>query len=172
MNTKGQLVQPLTLDLKAFKKRFVKLSGLSTYERANLIATENKRAAWAAYRPLTKAQLIDQVDDTSYMTILTPTASRAPKRSTRHGVTYEQATVLYRPTEILAIFHALGIFKFDSEDPVVRQDPNRVVWYCIECKTFKPLTEFAVDKHNVHGLSFACKRCEREGQQTTWKKAA
>ena len=61
MNTKGQLVQPLTLDLKAFRNRFVKLSGLSTYERANLIATENKRAAWAAYRPLTKAQLIDEL---------------------------------------------------------------------------------------------------------------
>jgi hypothetical protein len=171
MITKGQLIQPLTLDLKAFKARYKQLSGLTSYERANAIASERKRAAWAAYRPLKREQLYDSGVDMASVTILSPMASRAPKRSTHNGLMYANTTVV-RTTEILAILHALGLFKFDAEDPVIRQDPGKVLWYCIECHTFKPLTEFAAEKHNVHGLSFACKRCEREAQQVTWKKAA
>lgn len=168
----GKIIQPLTIDVKAFQKRYNSMVGLSSFERANKTALENKRMKWAAYRPLATEQLIDKVDENSYSTIVTPLASRSPKRSSVNGVLYGQTTTLSRPTEILAIFHALGVFKFDSEDPVIRQDPNRIVWWCISCKSFKPLTEFAHDKHNVHGLAFACNRCRKANERYIWKKAS
>jgi hypothetical protein len=72
----------------------------------------------------------------------------------------------------MAIAHALGLLKFESEDPVIRQDPAKKVWWCISCKSFKALTDFAPDKHNLHGLSFACKHCQRDAERKIWKKAA
>lgn len=171
MVTKGQLIQPLTIDYAAFRKRFVKLSGLTTYERANLIALESKRAKWAAYRPLERAQLIDDLEPVM-TTILSPFANHSSKRSSKNGALYAQATVVHRPTEHMAIAHALGLLKFDSEDPVIRQDPQKKVWWCVECESFKPLADFAQDKNNLHGLSFACKSCERDSKRYVWKKAA
>lgn len=169
---KGELIQPLTIDVSAFKKRYNSLVGLSTYERANKLALERKRAAWAAYRPLERAQLYDTINDDVSITILKPLAVGAPRRSSKNGVMHDQTTVLHRPTEILAIIHALGLFKFDSEDPVIRQDPNKVVWYCVECNTFKPLTDFAKDRNNVHGIAFACKRCRDDAARRVYKRAA
>lgn len=169
---KGEVIKPLTIDVSQFKKRFNALSGLSSYERAMKVATERKRAAWAAYKPLDRVQLYDSADDGVVLTIVTPLASRAPKRSTKGGALHAQTNVIHRPTEILAILHALALFTFDVDDPVVRQDPNKHVWWCIDCKSFKPLTDFAKDKHNVHGLAFACKTCQRKEERTVWKRAA
>ena len=168
---KGEIIQPLTINVSAFKNRYKSLVGLSTYERANKIALENKRAAWAAYRPLEKAQLYDSLDPIT-TTILSPYTNGSSKRSTSRGVLYAQATVVYRPTEHMAIAHALGLLVFASDDPVVRQDPNRVVWWCVSCETFKPIAEFAKDKHNVHGLAFSCNRCRRENERKVYKRAA
>lgn len=167
----GKVIQPLTLDIQAFKKRYSTLASLSTFERANKLALENKRAKWAAYRPLEKMQLYDTLDDIT-TTILSPNANYSSKRSSKSGALYAQSTVVQRPTELLAIAHALGLYTFASDDPVVRQDPNRIVWWCISCKTFKPLADFAKDKDNVHGLSFACKHCQRDAERAVWRKAA
>lgn len=167
----GKIIQPLTLDVSAFKRRYNSLVHLSTFERANKRALEHKRLKWAAYRPLENMQLYDSLDEIT-ATILSPFANHSSKRSTKSGVLYAQSTVVQRPTELLAIAHALGLYKFASDDPVVRQDPNRVMWYCIECETFKPLTEFAKDRHNVHGLAFACNRCRKENERKIYKRAA
>lgn len=168
---KGELIQPLTIDVSAFKKRYNSLVGLSTYERANKLALEHKWAAWAAYRPLERAQLYDSLDPIM-TTILSPYANGSSKRSTSRGILYAQSTVVQRPTEHLAIAHALGLYTFASDDPVVRQDPNKQVWWCISCKTFKPLPDFAKDKDNVHGLAFACKACQRDNERRIYKRAA
>ncbi len=167
----GLLIQPLTLDVGAFKRRYNSLVNLTSYERANKLGLERKRLAWAAYRPLAREQLYDSLDPIM-TTILSPFANGSSKRSTKNGVLYGQATVVHRPTEHLAIAHALGLIKFESDDPVVRQDPNKIVRYCITCKTFKPLTDFTHDKHNISGLSFACSRCRKDSDRLIWKKAA
>jgi hypothetical protein len=171
MTVNGELIQPLTLDINAYKRRFNSLVNLNSFERANKRALENKRAAWAAYRPLATEQLYDTLDNMN-ITILNPFASRAPRRSTVNGVLYGQTSTVHRPTEHLAIAHALGLYRFDSDDPVVRQDPHKQVWWCISCETFKPLTEFARDKDNVHGLAFACKRCQDDAKRRIYKRAA
>lgn len=168
---KGEMIQPLTLDISRFKSRYKSLVSLSTYERANKLALENKRAKWAAYRPMAREQLYDSLDPIM-TTILSPFTNGSSKRSTKGGVLYAQATVVHRPTEHLAIAHALGLLVFASDDPVIRQDPSRIVWYCVECKTFKPLTEFSRDKHNVHGLAFSCDRCRKENERKVFKRAA
>jgi len=168
---KGQVIQALTIDVGAFKKRYKTMVGLSAFERANKIALEHKRAAWAAYRPLAKEQLYDSLDPIM-TTILSPFTNGTSKRSTKGGALYAQATVVHRPTELMAIAHVLGLIKFESDDPVIRQDPNKLVWWCVECEAFKPLTDFARDKRNVHGLAFACKRCQRDFERAVWRKTS
>lgn len=167
----GQLIQPLTLDVSAFKRRYNSLVNLTSFERANKLGLERKRAKWAAYRPLDKDQLYDSLDPIM-TTILSPFSNGSSKRSTKGGVMYAQATVVYRPTEHLAIAHALGLIKFASDDPVIRQDPNKIVRWCIACGTFKSLTDFAHDKHNISGLSFACKRCQEDNKRRVYRRAA
>lgn len=168
----GEVISPLNIDLEAFKKRFKALASMSTYERANSVATARKRAAWAAYRPLERTQLYDTLGDDGYITILTPNATRAPKRSTRHGALHAQSTVVHRPTEILAIIHALGLFKFMEEDWVFRQDPDKIRHWCVMCETFKTPDSFSHVKYSIDGLAFACKACQRKEDRGTWKRAA
>ncbi len=167
----GLLIQPLTLDVSTFKRRYNSLVNLTSYERANKLGLERKRLAWAAYRPLAREQLYDSLDPIM-TTILSPFSNGSSKRSTKGGVLYAQATVVYRPTEHMAIAHALGLIKFDSEDIVIRQDPGKVVRWCISCGAFKALTDFAHDKHNISGLSFACKRCQEDNKRRVYRRAA
>ncbi|MCA0455665.1 MAG: hypothetical protein LCI00_16940 [Chloroflexi bacterium] len=166
----GEVLQPLSINVESFKKRFKALSSLSTYERANKVATERKRAAWAAYRPFERAQLYDSLDELT-ATILSPFANYSSKRSTKGGVLYAQASVVLRPTEQLAIAHALGLYKFDSEDPVYRQDPGRILHWCISCQHFKSPDQFPKVKYSVDGLAYACKSCRDKEQRTVWKAA-
>ncbi len=165
------LVRPLVLDIQAFKRRYQSLVGLTSYERSNKIALESKRSKWAAYRPLDKDQLYDSLDPIM-TTILSPYTNGSSKRSTKGGVMYSQATVVYRPTEHMAIAHALGLIKFASDDPVIRQDPNKVVRWCISCGSFKTLDMFAKDHHNVSGLAFACSRCREDNKRRIYRRAA
>lgn len=167
----GQLIQPLTLDVSAFKRRYNSLVNLTSFELANKLGLENKRRAWAAYRPLASEQLYDNLDPIM-TTILSPFSNGSSKRSTKGGVMYSQATVVYRPTEHLAIAHALGLIKFDSEDVVIRQDPGKIVRWCISCGSFKSLDMFAKDHHNISGLSFACKRCQEDNKRKIYRRAA
>lgn len=168
----GDVIESLTIDVSAFKKRFNKLSSMSSYERANTLALERKRAAWAAYRPLAREQLYDNIDDGVVLTIVTPLASRAPKRSTRNGALHAQTTVIHRPTEILAILHSLGLFLFSEEDVVVRQDPNKILHWCVACQTFKSPDSFPVVKYSIDGLAFACKTCRNKEDRYVWKRGA
>jgi len=166
----GDEITPLTIDVSAFKKRYNKLSSMSSYERANTVALERKRAAWAAYRPLAREQLYDTLDDIN-ATILNPFANYSSKRSTKGGVLYAQASVVLRSTEQLAIAHALGLYKFMEEDPVIRQDPNKILHWCISCETFKSPDSFIHVKYSIDGLAYACKTCRNKEQQTVWKAA-
>lgn len=167
----GKLLQPLTLDVNAFKRRYKSLVGLSSFERANLKALEHKRAAWAAYRPLATEQLYDTLDNMN-ITILNPFASRAPRRSTVNGVLYGQTSTVHRPTEHLAVAHALGLFKFPEEDLFERQVPDRKVRWCITCKAFRPIELFEKDRHNPSGLAFCCTKCRKDLDRGIWRKAA
>ena len=165
--TDGHCSYPLTLDIRALKQRYASLINLTTYQRANKRALEHRRAAWATYRPLAKDQLYDSLDP--IMTTIRSPYTNGTSRHTKNGVWHSQAAVVYRPTEHMAIAHALGLYTFASDDPVVRQDPHLNVWYCIQCKVHKPLTEFAHDKTNIHGLAFACKRCQDESKRRVYK---
>lgn len=163
-------IQALTIDVSAFKKRYSKLSSMSAYERANTVALENKRAKWAAYRPLAREQLYDTLDDVN-ATILSPFANYSSKRSTKGGALYAQASVVLRSTELLAIAHALGLYRFMEEDFVVRQDPGRILHWCIACQCFKSPDQFPKVKYSVDGLAYACKSCRDKDQRTVWKAA-
>lgn len=167
----GTLTQPLVLDVAKYKQQF-KAAKETSFERCNRIATENKLAKWAAYRPLAAEQLYDTIDDNISVTILSPFASRAPKRSTSKGLLYAQLTVIHRPTEILAILHSMGLFKFESEDYVERQEPNIQMRWCITCKASRPIALFAKDRSNPSGLAFCCIRCQKDLERGVWRKAA
>lgn len=171
----GKLIQPLTLDCKAFRKRYSLLSNMTSYERANLKGLENKRMKWAAYRPLAREQLFDVVNDDIAITLLNPYASHAPKKSSKRGLMYSQFSItadVYRPTEIMAILRALGVYRLPEEDIVIRQSPDKKIRWCIGCKAFRPLELFEKDRHNPSGLSFCCTKCRKDLDRGIWRKAA
>lgn len=143
---------------------------LTRYQRALAQAETAKRAQWDTYQPLRLEQLYDDLD-TLNAALLNPMANHTSKRATKGGVLYGVSDVVLRPTEHLAIAHALKLYKFESEDPVQRQDPHRQVWYCIACKTFKAHGEFDRDKRNIHGRAFACKKCRKDAARFVWHKS-
>ena len=166
----GHCTYPLTLDIRAFKQRYASLINLTTYQRSNKRALEYRRAAWAAYRPLAKDQLYDSLDP--IMTTIRSPYTNGTSKHTKGGVLYTQAAVVYRPTEHMAIAHALGLFKFSEEDLFEHQIPDRKVRWCITCKAFRPIDVFEKVRHNPSGLAFCCTKCRKDLNRGIWHKVA
>ena len=103
---------------------------MSVYDRINATATANKAQAWKQYTPLTLEQLGKEHHDHSKV------KEREP----------EDVVIVHRETENLAIKHALGWFRFMSEDPVIRLTPIIPTRYCIRCHKKHPLTDFSTDE--------------------------
>jgi len=167
-----KVIQSLTLDVSAFKQRFKTAASLSAYERINKKALEIKQAKWAAHEPLARQQLFDSLIDEPPHVLLGGQSTNAPARSTINGVMYAQALADLRPTEILMVLHALGLFKFEEEDPVIRLEPVRKVRWCIGCKTFKATGMFATDMRNPSGLAFCCVRCRIDNERSIFRRSS
>lgn len=142
----------------------------SIFEKINSSSAERKAAAWAVYQPLTRSQLFDSLIDEPPSVVLGMNDDKAPARSTLNGAMYAQVMIILRPTEILAVCHALGLLKFDSDDPVVRQEPNVKKRWCIKCGS-RPLDMFGHNKHVPSGIAFMCKSCHDSNRRGVWRKS-
>lgn len=148
---------------------------MSTYQRAMDRAIDSKADKWLSYKPLSKEQLFDTVDESVTITIVCMSAggTLSHARSTRGGATWHnQLTLIARPTEIRAILHAQGLLTLDSDFIVVRQEPNKELRWCIICKTHHEVSNFAPNRRYLNGLSFACKTSLKEFKQGVWRKVA
>lgn len=115
---------------------------MSIYDTINQRAAATKAAAWKAYTPLTLEQLGKEV--------------HTHDKTDRQEVDSQDNLIVYRSTEIKAIKHALGQFRFMSEDPVIRIEPAIKTRWCIHCMTRHSLDVFEHDKKIFGGLSFGC----------------
>lgn len=128
---------------------------MSIYDTINKRAAANKAAAWKAYTPLTLGQLGKEV--------------HTHDKAKRDDKDHEEARVVYRQTEIDAIKHALGWFRFMSEDPVIRIEPAIKTRWCIHCMTRHSLDVFEHDKKIFGGLAFGCVAGRRRAR--VWRMA-
>ena len=117
----------------------------SIFERINHEATLRKQAAWAAYTPLTLEQLGKE--------------HHTHDKGTREP---QYAVIVRRVTESLAIKHALGWFRFMSEDPVLRIEPVSKARWCTLCRKHHALEAFEHDTRVPSGIAFGCKLGRRE----------
>ncbi len=163
----------MTIDMKAYKQRFRELKQETVYERANRVGSANKAKAWAACTPLTTLQMQDNFDAVEYTTVLSSIdPHHASRRSTKAGATYGQIYTEMRVTERLAILHALGKFKFMSEDPVIRLNELPAMRYCITCKRSKEVIRFVFRPQWLHGWSYECTECKSKATERVWRKRA
>ena len=115
---------------------------ITSFERINRASAANKAAAWKVYTPLTLEQLGKEVYTHDKL------VEREP----------EDVVIVHRPTEIMALKHALYRMKFESEMPVERQTMSVVTRWCVICKVRHTLDMFVPDKRTPSGLSFGCQR--------------
>lgn len=171
-----KVLQPIRLNIEKFKREYKRLSSMTVYQRAMDKAIDVKADKWMSYTPLTKAELFDDVDENTNITIVSMgiDGQYSSSRSTRRGATWhKQYTVIKRPTEVKAVLHAQGLLVLESDFVVVRQEPAREIRYCIKCKTHHEISDFKYQPHRyLNGFSFACRRALDEGKRGTWKYAA
>ena len=126
---------------------------ITSFERINRASAANKQAAWKAYTPLTLEQLGKEVHN----------HDKAVEREP------EDVVIVHRPTEIMALKHALYRMKFESEMPVERQTVSVVTRYCIICKVRHTLDMFPVDKRTPSGLAFGCRKGRRDLERSVFR---
>lgn len=169
------VIKPIQLDIRRFKKEYARLAAMTTYARAMDKAVDSKADKWLSYTPLSKEQLFDTVDASCSVTIISCVSggNLSHARSTYHSATwYEQRTILARPTEMLAVLHAQGFLILDSDFVVVRQEPNKETRWCIICKAHHEVSDFKPHKRYLNGLSFACKKSLEDVKRGVWRKVA
>lgn len=169
------VIKPIQMDIRRFKKEYARLAAMTTYQRAMDKAIDSKADKWLSYKPLSKMQLFDTVDASCSVTIVSGIAggNLSQARSTYHGATwYEQRTILARPTEMLAVLHAQGFLILDTDFVVVRQEPNKELRWCIICKSHHEVSDFKPHKKYLNGLSFACKKSLEDAKRGIWRKVA
>lgn len=164
-----KIIQPLALNLTRFKAEYKRLSTMTTYQRAMDKAIDIKANKWMDYKPLSKMQLLDDLQP-AVVTIRVPIhAGNGVRRSTFRGAIYAQATVIWRPTELMAIARALGFPILDLDMLFERYAPARAVRYCFRCKHSKAISQFAKNRHYPGGFDFWCQDCKRDMQRGVWR---
>ena len=170
-----KILQPIRLNVAKFKREYKRLEGMTTFQRAMDKAVDAKADAWLSYTPLSKAQLFDDENPESITLVSTfANGELSSSRSTHRGGGWHTLyTVIKRPTEVRAIFHAMGFLMLGSDFVVVRQEAEREIRWCIKCKTHHAIDDFKYQpKRYLNGFSFACRRALDDGKRGTWKYAA
>jgi hypothetical protein len=82
----------------------------------------------------------------------------------------ERQSVVYRPTEMLAMQHLDYGIPHAWSYQVVRQPPPVVIRRnCIDCKQALPLDCFEAVTNNHTGYSWACTACRGKRKRRTWR---
>lgn len=136
----------------------------SVFERVNRIAEERKRAAWAAYVPLSRNAFEDDwlIPALVIICVLGNTGTRSTFGRPQRRAT---AATVARPTELSATANCFSSTGQGDEDIVVirlEREDMRESRKCIKCARVLPLDKFERDRRNVSGVSWYCKRCRAD----------
>lgn len=165
-------LKPLQLDIGCFKAEFKRRAAMTSYQRAMDTAIDKKADAWLSYTPLSKMQLMDDLQP-SLVTVRTPiNAGNGVKRSTFQGIEFAQATIVWRPTELMATARALGYPVLDEDMLFERFIPERNQRYCFRCKRTKDVSQFAVDLRFPGERAFWCTNCRIDNDKLVWRIAS
>lgn len=135
----------------------------TSFERANRIAEERKRAAWAAYVPLPREAFID---DWLHQRVTIAVIGDTGTRST-FGSAQKRATgdTIMRPTELTATANCFSSTGQGQEAIVVirlEREDMRESRKCARCMRVQTLDKFDRDKRYPSGVAFYCRRCREE----------
>lgn len=155
---------------------------LTRFGLALATAEAKKKQAWADYQPLTRAQLWDDLKGNTVLdmpneaTVTIKTLTPPENASTRSTLGSPRPvavlTTVKRPTEAMAIRHAQGFYVLDTDMVFERQAPELAQWYCVQCKHFKPLPNFARDNRYPAGIAFWCNECRHDYERGVWRDPA
>lgn len=148
----------------------------TTYQRAMERAADIRADRWLAYTPLTAEQLSDKDVDTEAADRITVATFGIQGHTysfstSRSQARYRHYRVIQRPTEALAIRHALNnpVLDCDFEPlPVLSIQPQR---WCIVCKCSHPVKDFVRHHKYLHGISYVCKSRIKVKRYGAWQMA-
>lgn len=143
---------------------------MTIFDDINRRADLSKAKKRATYEPLPAAVYRDDKPDT--MTIYSTPAQdywNSATRSTHNGQMFNTHVIIARPTEVLALRAAAGLWHYDDEPPLVETPSiNRRDKYCACCEQRKPFSSFGIDKRTSDGYTLLCRACRERLRTAYW----
>lgn len=142
---------------------------MTLFDDINRRAELSKAKKRATYEPLPAAVYRD--DPIQTMTVYTTPATTygGATRSTHNGQLLNTHVIIARPTEVLALRAAAGLWHYDDEPPLVDTPAlRRRDKYCACCETHKPFASFGTDKRTSDGYTLLCRACREKLRTAYW----
>lgn len=145
---------------------------MSIFTEINARAEATKAAKRQSYRPLPRGVWRDNTLDVATVTTIGNPGTRSTFAVNSTGSDGMRAThvIIARPTEVLALLHAAGLWQYEDEAPpavpmVMRA--RREKW-CDCCERRLPISSFARDRRTSDGLSYFCRACREKNAEARW----
>lgn len=143
---------------------------MTVYDDINRRAELSKARKRATYEPLPAAVYRDNEAQT--MTVVIAPSLNGMGSSTRstHGKElFDTHVIIARPTEVLALLAAAGLWHYDDEPPLVDTPAlRRRDKYCACCESHKPFASFGTDKRTSDGYTLLCRACREKLRTAYW----
>jgi hypothetical protein len=141
----------------------------SIFEQINKRAEARKAQRRATYIALPPEVWYDDTPNTITLTTIGDTGTR----STISSIACSTHTTIHRPTEVLALLAAAGLYDYEDNLPLMMLPTQiRREKYCLHCEQYKPLSGFSPDKRMSDGRHSYCKGCRAELQRQRWRRSA
>ncbi len=145
---------------------------MSIFTEINARAEAIKAAKRQSYRPLPRVVWRDNTPDMATVATIGSTGMRSTFSVNSTGSDGTRAThvIIARPTEVLALRHAAGLWQYEDKSPpavpmVMRA--RREKW-CDCCERRLPLRSFDRDRRTSDGYSYFCRACREKNAGARW----
>lgn len=149
---------------------------MSIFTEINARAEAIKAAKRRSYTALPRSVWRDNTLDVATVTTIGNPGTRSTFAVNSTGSAGMRAThvIIARPTEVLALLHAAGLWRYDDETPpavpmVMRA--RREKW-CDCCERRLPLRSFDRDRRTSDGYSYFCRACREKNAGARWTRGS
>lgn len=142
---------------------------MSIFTEINARAEAIKAAKRQNYHPLPRAVWRDNEPERITVTTAPSGHLGSGTRSTRGKELFDTHVVIARPTEVLALLAAAGLWRYEEEPPLIELAETRHRdKYCSCCETRKPYSSFGSDKRTSDGMTLMCRACREKLRTAYW----
>jgi hypothetical protein len=142
---------------------------MTTFQRVIKLAEQRKAKTWEQHFDVPR----DVWRDSSRGEWVLVTYSDTGTKSTFEGELHSTRITIGRPTEVLAILAAAGLWDYGAVPPRIELPPAlRFTKFCLRCESHKPVRAFSHDKRFSDGRHAYCDVCREELRRIPWYRGA